>query len=156
LDIFMVLALFSQAPYAKYLVLRLMGELGFLGVFALARRGAGTLSVLYAAHVGSYVFVALAISFMALDFGGLHSAYVHGVSIVLLVRAMLVPARFWRALRQASLVALTFPAVMLGAWALDRQGLSSWGTSTALAVFASHYIFVVGSTVVGSAASHLA
>jgi eukaryotic-like serine/threonine-protein kinase len=152
----MILALFPNAPYVKYLLLRALGELGLLGVFELARRGAGALPAVHAVHLGSYAFIAFAISLMALDLGGLHSAYVHGVSIVVLVRAMLVPARFWRALPQAGLVALTFPAVMLGAWALDRQGLESWGTPTALAVFASHYIFVVGSTVVGSAASHLA
>jgi eukaryotic-like serine/threonine-protein kinase len=156
LDIFMILALYPQAPYAQYLVLRIVGEVGLFVVFVLARRGLGAMALLHALHLASYAFLAFGISLMALHLGGLHSAYVHGVSIVLLVRAMLVPARFWRALPQAALVALTFPAVMFMAWAWDPRGHESWGTPTALALFASHYVFVVGSTVVGSAASHLA
>jgi eukaryotic-like serine/threonine-protein kinase len=156
LDIFMILALYPEAPYPQYLLLRILGEFGVYGVFELARRSAGTLAMLRAVHLASFAFMAFAISLMALNLGGLHSAYVHGVSIVLLVRAMLVPARFWRALPQAALIALTFPAVMLVAWALDPQRLASWGSAKALALFASHYVFVIGSMVVGSAASHLA
>jgi eukaryotic-like serine/threonine-protein kinase len=156
LDIFMVLALYPAAPYSEYLFLRIVGELGLYGAFELARRRIGAGAVLQAVHLGSFTFLAFAISIMALDLGGLHSAYVHGVSIVLLVRAMLVPARFWRALAQAGPIALSFPAVMLFAWLLDPAGHANTVTSASLAVFASHYVFVVGSAVIGSAASHLA
>jgi eukaryotic-like serine/threonine-protein kinase len=156
LDVFMIAALYPSAPYVNYLILRLVGELGFVATFQLSRRLLVPISLLHAAHVASYAFVAFAISVMALDLGGLHSAYAHGISIVVLVRAMLVPARFWRALLQAAIVALTFPVVLLVAWSLDRGGHSSWTTPTALALFASHYVFVAGSVVVGSAASHLA
>ena len=122
----------------------------------LARSGTGSSAVLHGAHLASYTFLALEISFMALYLGGLLSPYVHGVSIVLLIRAMLVPDRFWRALAQAALVALCFPFVMFVAWALDSGGLSSLRTPNSIALFVSHYVFVIGSMVVGSAASHLA
>jgi serine/threonine-protein kinase len=125
-------------------------------VFELARRNAVPTAMIHAAHLATFTFMAFAISLMALHFGGLHSAYVHGVSIVLFARAMLVPARFSRALPQAALQAVTFPVVMLCAWALDRELHADWATARSLAVFASHYVFVLGSMVVGSAASHLA
>jgi serine/threonine-protein kinase len=152
----MVLALYPAAPYFRFLVLRLIGEIGLYAVFELARRSICAPPVLRAAHLGSYTFLALAICIMAVDLGGLYSAYVHGVSIVLFARAMLVPARLSRALPEAALIALTFPAVMLVEWGLYPREHSEWATARSLAFFASHYVFVAGSMVVGSAASHLA
>jgi serine/threonine-protein kinase len=156
LDVFMIWALYPSAPYAKFLGLRCAGELGVLATLILARRGKIGDSALHAAHLASYVFLALAISIMALDFGGPHSSYVHGISIVLVVRAMLVPTRFWRALAQAALPTLSFPLVMAMASGSNENGHGSWVTPDALSIFVSHYIFVVGSMVVASAASHLA
>ena len=152
----MVVALYPQAPYLEYLLLRILGEAGNLGTFELARRGIGSRATLHAVHLASFMVMGISISIMALDLGGLHSAYVHGLSIVLLVRAMLVPARFGPALVQAALIALTFPAVMFGAWVFAREAHVNVLTPASLALFASNYVFVVGSTVVGSAASHLA
>lgn len=156
LDVFMIEALYPSAPYLTYLWLRIVPEVAWVGVYVMARRDLVSPEWLYASYIAGFVAIGVSISLMALDFGGLHSAYVHGVSLAILVRCIIVPARFARALADATLVAVTFPAVMLGAYLLDPATHAAWGSTASLALFASHYVFVVGSTITGSFASHLA
>lgn len=154
LDVFMSLVSFPQAPLGRFLMLRVLGELFFVGAYRLTFRPTISVPRLAAASNTSLMISALLISVMALDLGGLNSSYVHGISIVIFGRAVLLPGRWRSAVRYSLLVALAFPAVMGIAAAFSPDVLAAWRDPSALGTFAGHYVFVLGSALVGSVGSH--
>ena len=156
LDLFMTLVQFPKAPLGLFLLYRLVGEAALLGSFVATRRP-GT-SAATASRWVVFAFCALAalISLMALELGGIVSPYVHGLSVVILVQLTMLPGLFWSSVARAAPVALAFPAVMAGAALVEPERGAAYFTGPALAEFASHFVFVIGILVVGSAASHAA
>jgi tRNA A-37 threonylcarbamoyl transferase component Bud32 len=155
LDCFMVLALYPEAAYSRFVALRLAGEAVLAVTWWLGRRRTTNPTLLRWAHRSSYVFLGLEISIMAIQVGGLHSTYLHGISIVVLGRSMLVPARWPRSLIESTLTVGSFPLVMALAGLLPPSG-SGDDNGRALAVFVSNLIFPVGSAIVGAFCSEVA
>lgn len=153
LDVYMGLVLFPASRLWLVLTYRLLGELVNLAAYEIVRRRYTDPRPARIAHLVSYASMGLLISLMSLELGGLHSRYVHGVSIVVMVRAIVVPARALRSIWWSLPIMLAFPFVHLVAW---RLGVPESAMSPhRLAVFVSDYVFLVGSTVVGAAAGHL-
>ncbi len=100
--------------------------------------------------VGSAVMIAL----MALELGGLRSNYLHGVSIVILVRGAAMPSRWPRTLFVGGLCALAFPGVMAIAALTSSELFTNWTTKQNLAGFASDYVFVLATVILAAVASH--
>jgi eukaryotic-like serine/threonine-protein kinase len=155
LDVFMATVLYPAAPLWRCLSLRVLEEVLVVIVFRLASRPAVPGRVLLAAYNACFVAAAIFIVLMALDFGGLTSAYVHGISIVLLLRTALVPAPFRAALFASAPIMLTFPIIMGAAAAFSPSLRAAWLDPTSLLMALSHYIFVPASGVIGALSSQV-
>ncbi|MBS2020652.1 MAG: serine/threonine protein kinase [Deltaproteobacteria bacterium] len=154
LDLYMALVLFPASRLGLLLFYRALGEVVNLAAFAIIRRPRASLRQARIAHGAMYFAMGLLISLMSLELGGLGSRYVHGVSIVVMVRAIVVPARARVSLAWSLPIMLVFPIVH--AVAGHGFGVSeSAFTTHRLELFVSDYVFLVGSTVVGTASGHL-
>jgi serine/threonine-protein kinase len=93
---------------------------------------------------------------MAVHLGGTRSPYMHGISIVALIRAALIPTHWRYALPTYTRIGLAFPLVMgLGA-VFSPVYRAEWLSRDALIVFASNYVFVVTSSLLGMISGHIA
>jgi serine/threonine-protein kinase len=95
-----------------------------------------------------------AIGFMALYCGGANSHYVHGVSIVLLVHAAMIPMPWRRAIGSLLFDAAPYPIVILIASFFDRSVHDSLHSREQLAYFGLDFTFVLATAIMGSLSSH--
>lgn len=112
LDLYMCFVAYPGAPCGLFLAYRVAVELAFFGVYRASRRGTIELNRLFQLQNLCYGGAALGIALMAVHLGGIRSPYMHGISIVALVRAALVPTHWRRGLRTYIRIALAFPLVM--------------------------------------------
>jgi len=130
-------------------------ELLFFTVYRASRRPAADVRRLFWGLNVSFGAAAIAIALMAVDLGGIRSPYMHGISIIALVRAALVPTSWRQALPTYLRIGLAFPLVMgLGA-ALSPVAREEWLRADALIVFATNYVFVVASSFLGLVSGHI-
>ncbi len=155
LDAWMCFVAYPAAPFGRFVFYRISVAAVFALVYRAARRGTAPIRVLFWWQNLSYGLAALAISLMAIDLGGISSPYMHGISIVALVRAALVPAHWRRSVRTYARIGLSFPLVMALGATLIPAWRAAWLTPPALTVFASHYVFVVASCLLGLILGHL-
>jgi serine/threonine-protein kinase len=96
----------------------------------------------------------LLISIMAVEYGGLNSPYIHGVTVVVVVHAFTMTSRWTRALPMVSLTALSFPAVMLVGAGFRPLVAKQWAELRSAAEFVQDFLFVYSVVMVGSIISH--
>jgi serine/threonine-protein kinase len=80
----------------------------------------------------------------------------HGISIVALVRAALVPTHWRRSLRTYGRIGLAFPLVMVAGALVSPAHRAEWLTADALVAFVSNYVFVIASSFLGMVSGHVA
>ena len=153
LDLFVALAVYPGASIARMMLYRLVGEGAILWLYLLARKGRTSPGRVDAGHVLTVSFAGVLISAMALELGDLAGSYMHGLSLVVLIDAMIVPMPFTRSLRTAIPVALSFPVVMGIGALFDGALAAQWASPRVLLVCGSNYVFVVATVIVSSAAS---
>jgi serine/threonine-protein kinase len=156
LDAYMCFVAFPGAPFGRFVAYRVLVELMFLGVYRATRRPGANVASLFALMNLTFGVAAITISVMAIDLGGIRSPYMHGISIVALVRAALVPAHWRRSLRVYGRIGLAFPLVIAVSAALSPAHRAQWITADSLIVFASNYVFVIASSFLGMVSGHLA
>jgi serine/threonine-protein kinase len=152
LDAYMAYAVYPGTSLWPFFLYRVAGEV--LIICLLFVSGSPRTSPKLVRGLNDIIAIALAtsISLMALHIGGLNSAYLHGISIVIMNQAVLVPARWQRIVRVAAPCALSFPLV---AGATLFLGDGAHGASrNEIASFFANYTFVLGTVVVGAAAGH--
>lgn len=149
LDAYMCFVAFPGAPFPLFLLYRALVEVAFVALHRAARTNAAGIPLLFRYLNLSFGLAALAISLMAVHLGGLVSPYMHGISIIALVRAALVPTHWRRALPTFARIGLAFPLVMGLSAALSPLARAEWLTPTALSMFVSNYVFVVASAFLG-------
>ena len=132
-----------------------MIELLFLGVYRTSLRETANVVWLFRLLVVSFGAAALAIALMAIYLGGIRSPYMHGISIVALVWAALIPTHWRRGLPIFIHIGLVFPLVMGIGAALSPAARAAWITTDALIVFVSNYVFVLSSSILSIILSHL-
>jgi serine/threonine-protein kinase len=91
---------------------------------------------------------------MAIPLGGLESPYMHGISIVLLVRAVMLPDHWHRALPVFAAIVLTFPTVMGIGSAISPAARAEWLDRDTLVNFVANFVFVIASATVGLVSGH--
>lgn len=155
LDAFMCFVAYPGAPFSLFLLYRAAIELLFVGVYRASRRGGVDATHLFAWLNVSYGFTAITISLMAVNLGGIVSPYMHGISIVALIRAALVPTHWRRSLRTYGRIGLAFPLVMAFGALLSPAHRAEWITTHTLVAFASNYIFVIASSFLGMVSGHV-
>ncbi len=155
LDAYMCFVAYPGAPFLLFVAYRVVIELAFLVVYRASRRPTTAVTRLFWALNVCYGAAAIAIALMAVDLGGVRSPYMHGISIIALVRAALVPLHWRRSLPTFARIALAFPLVMgLGAL-LSPLAREEWLSGDALTAFASNYVFVLASAFLGLVTGHI-
>ena len=155
LDVYMAGFLYPATPSWHFLAMRAFDELLFIVAYLLSLRPNLPVKWLRAVWLSGIQFCALFISLMAIDFGGLNSVYMHGLSVAMMVIAIVMPARWQTALLTLAPVALTFPGVMAAAAWFSPSVRSAWLDRYSLLTFFSQYAFVLAIALVGSISSHL-
>jgi eukaryotic-like serine/threonine-protein kinase len=152
LDLYMVFLVHPGAPLWPFLTYRIVGEVMMVGLLSFSSSPATSLSLLRTLNGCMATACSALISLMALHIGGISSAYLHGISIVIMVQSIMVPAPWRQILKIAAPCALSFPCVVGLAMVtgVDQLGASAH----LLASFFANYTFVLGTVVVGAAAGH--
>jgi len=155
LDLYMCFVAYPGAPCAAFLAYRVAVELGFFAVYRASRHGTMDVKRLFMLQNLCYGSAALVIAVMAVDLGGIRSPYMHGISVVALVRAALVPTNWRRGLKTYARIALAFPLVMGIGAVISPIARNEWMSAESLIVFASNYVFVLASCCLGLITSHV-
>jgi serine/threonine-protein kinase len=154
LDVYMCFVVYPAAPFRWFLVGRVLGEIPFIVGYATSRRQTVNPRHLALLQDFSFLTAAIGIALMAIPLGGLVSSYMHGISIALLVRAVVVPEPWRKALPIFAAIGLAFPLVI----GVHHLLVSPAGTGMGrdlLVGFGANYVFVVGSAVIGLLSGHL-
>ena len=154
LDAYMCFVAFPRAPFRLFVVGRVLVEAALLGVYWASRQPAVPTDLLARSQNASFVLAATCIALMAVPLGALRSPYMHGISIVLLVRAVVMPQPWHRALPLFTTIGLTFPAVMLVQLLVSPPARAAALEGNTLVVFGANFVFVVASAVVGLTSGH--
>jgi len=155
LDAYMSFVAFPGAPFGLFLGYRVAVELVLYGVYRASRRRDTPILQLVVAQNVAYALAALGIALMAIHLGGIRSPYMHGISIVALVRAAVVPESWRRAWPTFATIGLVFPLVMGVGAAISPEAHAAWITAGALTVFGSNYVFVLSSAFLGMVSGHI-
>lgn len=154
LDAFMCFVAYPGAPFGRFLAYRVIVEAAFFGAYYASRYTTAPLRRLYKWQNLCYGAAALTISLMAVELGGIRSPYMHGISVVAMVRATLVPTHWRRSLKTYGRIWLSFPIVMGVGAIVSPQARAEWLTADALVFFASNYVFVASSALLGLIIGH--
>jgi serine/threonine-protein kinase len=155
LDAFMCFVAYTGAPFALFVVYRVVVWLAFFAGYRVSLGEDTDAERLFRWQSLTYSAAALAIALMALHLDGIRSPYMHGISIVALVWAALVPLPWRRSLPTFLRIGLSFPLVIAVAAAVSPAARAEWINAQALTIFASHYVFVLTSCVLGVILSHM-
>jgi len=155
LDAYMCFVAFPGAPFDLFVAYRVLVELILYVVYRSTLNPALETRQLYGRLNLSYGIVAITIALMAVDLGGIRSPYMHGISIIALIRAALVPTHWRRALPTFLRIGLAFPLVIGAGAALSPLARAEWITWDGLIVFGSNYVFVIASAFLGLVTGHL-
>ncbi|HEX9165050.1 MAG TPA: serine/threonine-protein kinase [Gemmatimonadales bacterium] len=155
LDAWMCFVAYPGAPFGLFLVYRLLVEFALWVAYQASRNPDRPLRHIVWGQNLSYSLAALGVALMAVPLGGIRSPYMHGLSVVALVRATTVPEPWRRALPAYAAIALAFPLVMGTGAVLSPGARTDWLTAEALTVFVSNYVFVVSSALIGLVTGHV-
>ena len=155
LDIYVCFVAYPGAPFRLFVLYRILNELLLFAVFRASLRDDSDPKRLFKWLVVCFSSAAFSVSLMAIHIGGIRSPYMHGISLVALVWAALIPTYWRRSLPTFSLLGLSFPIVMGLAATVSPAARAEWMNADALIVFASHYVFVVSTSILGLILSHL-
>jgi serine/threonine-protein kinase len=149
LDAWMCFVAYPDAPFGLFLIYRLVVELAFVVVYRASAGPAVPVARLGYGQDLAFGMAALGVALMAVHLGGIGSPYMHGISVVALVRAAVVPEAWRRSLLSYLRIGLAFPLIMGAGVALSAEARAEWITAAALIDFINNYVFVVASSFLG-------
>jgi serine/threonine-protein kinase len=155
LDAYMCFVVYPGTPFTPFVVYRILVELLFVALDRASRRPDVPVERLFTGLRIAFGAASVTIAVMAIPLGGITSSYMHGISIVALVWAAVVPTPWRRGLPTFLLNGLAFPVVMAIAATVSPAARAAWLTPAALIVFVSHYVFVITTSALGLILSHL-
>ena len=155
LDAWMSFVAYPGAPFHLFLAYRVVVEVALVATYRASRRPGANIRSLVMAQNVSFAFAAVAIAVMAMSLGGIRSPYMHGISIIALIRAAVVPEPWRRAWPNFAVIGLVFPVVMAIGALLSPAARAEWFTNESLIVFASNYVFVIASAFLGMLGSSM-
>jgi serine/threonine-protein kinase len=155
-DLVMSRVLYPDASLPRALGLRALATAGALIARWVARSPRFGERAVRIAHAAALANTAAAFSGMAATFGGPASAYVHGLTVVMMVRSATVAAPFSNALGYGLLMAGVYALGLAVRYAIDPAAHASWVRPEELAWFTAHYLLVIASIGCGALASRAA
>jgi serine/threonine-protein kinase len=154
-DAWMCFVAYPGAPFGQFLLYRVAIELALIATYRASRQpGISAMSLRLAQNL-TFTATAVVIALMAISLGGIRSEYMHGISIVALVRAAVFPEPARRAWPAFAGIGVAFPAVMFAGVVLSPVLRAEWLTTDSLVTFASNYVFVLSSATIGLITSHI-
>lgn len=154
LDAFMCFVAYPGAPFERFVIYRILVEAAFFGAYYASRHTTTPLKRLYRWQNLCYGAAALAIALMAVEIGGIRSPYMHGISVVAMVRATLVPTHWRHSIKTYGRIWLSFP-IVIGVGALvSPRARAEWLSADSLVFFAANYVFVASSALLGLIIGH--
>ncbi len=154
-DAWMCFVAYPGASFPLFVAYRVLMELGLIAVYRASKRPEVNVRVLHLAQNVSFTAIAVTIALMATSLGGVRSPYMHGISIVALVRAAVIPEPWRRGLPAFAAIAAAFPVVITAGALISPAARAEWLGTEALVTFASNYIFVLSSAVIGLITSNI-
>jgi serine/threonine-protein kinase len=155
LDVYMALFLYPATPVWHFLAMRGVEQAVLLFLYRISGRPGFSVKWLRVEVLSAVQLCAVFIALMALDFGGLNSVYMHGLSVIILAVAITLPARWQSATRTLAPIALMHPIVMGIAAVFSPDMRGQWADRQALLTFASQYTFVLSMVGAGAMSSQL-
>lgn len=155
LDAFMCFVAYPGAPFPLFVAYRAAIQVALIVIYrAGSREDADADRVLYW-QSWVYTAAAVVVALMAIHLGGISSPYMHGISGIALIWAILVPTDWRRALPTFLRIGLAFPVVMGIAALVSPAVRDQWSTPAVLTDFVSNYVFVVTSCLLGVILRHM-
>ena len=154
LDAYMCFVAYPGAPFGWFVAGRVVVEIPLVAGYLASFRPAVPVRVLSLLQDLSFLMAAVCVALMAIPLGGIVSPYMHGISIALLVRAVVIPDQWRRALPVFAAIGLAFPAVMGSHLLMQAPGGAVMDRGL-LVGFVANYVFVIGSAAIGLVSSHL-
>ncbi|HEX6251513.1 MAG TPA: serine/threonine-protein kinase [Gemmatimonadaceae bacterium] len=148
-DVWAAFVAYPGAPFGLFMLYRVLVEAILVATYLASRRRGASVELLGHGQNIAFAAAAAAVALMAMELGGVRSPYMHGLSIIALVRAAVIPEPWRRAWPHFAVIGLVFPVVMGVAMLLSAEARSAWLTSDALIEFGSNYVFVLTSAVLG-------
>src|ERR1044072_5659124 len=109
LDAWMCFIAYPGAPFGLFLIYRLLIGLAFISVYVASSHPAVPVERLSYGQDLCFGLAAGGVALMAVHLGGIRSPYMHGISVVALVRAALVPEAWRRSLLSVTRIGLAVP-----------------------------------------------
>lgn len=156
LDVYMCFVVFPGAPFPLFLIGRVVVEAALFAVYWATLQQRIPVATLARWHSTPFVMAALCISLMAIPLGEVQSSYMHGISLVILVRAAVMPDHWQRALPLFTTIALSFPVVMASHHVISPTARAAALASGSLVTFGANFVFVISSAAVGLLSGHIA
>jgi hypothetical protein len=138
LDVYIALVASPSTPRVWMVAWRVVGAIPPLTGWLVMRRRPKIDRVSALLEVATFAGLAFCISMRAVRYGGLDSHLVPGISLLLMMQAMAVPARWQRSLVPALTTYAVYPLVMVVAAAFAPEVAAQW-RSHDLAVFVLDY-----------------
>lgn len=152
MDLFLALAVHPEASIATCAALRGLGTVFLWLINRLIRRpNLGARGVL-ALHLWGFIGTGVLLSLFAVQLGGLRSEHLHGLSVIFIIQAAVVPVRWQLSLRTTVPVLLTYLVVQLG-WAA-YQGAPELQDARVMASLTASFLFVSSLGAIAAIASH--
>lgn len=154
-DLYLGLVVYPGAPLALYALFRLLGELVILAVYQTCLRPDITSRRLKSANAFACTLCSVLISIMALRFGGLGSPYIHGLSLVIIIEALAVPAPWRDTFWYAAPSVASFPAIVFIASRFDPELASALHDGHQVAVLGGHYMILLAAATIAAASGQI-
>ncbi len=153
-DLYVWLVLSSATSLAWLVLLRAIGAVPPFVGWLVTRKGRPPDALTGALEMATFVGAALCLSERATQYGGLDSHFVHGVSLILMVQTMAIPAPWRRTLPLALVTYSVYPLVMAVAALVDPAIAAQWHSRDALE-FVHDYAIVASCAIGGAIGGHM-
>ncbi len=154
-DLYLGIFVYPGAPLALFTAFRVIGQIGIFAVYRLSLRRDVPSRLLKAANGLVCAVCSVFISVMALYYGGLASPYIHGLSVVIIVEGLAVPAPWRDTVWYAVPPVASFPVILLVAAWFDPTIAASLHDGKQLALFAAHYVMVFASAIIAAVSGQI-
>ncbi|MCW5833726.1 MAG: serine/threonine protein kinase [Labilithrix sp.] len=154
-DLYLGLVVYPGAPIALYAGFRLLGEVAIFAVYRESLRKDISSRRLKATNALVCALCSVLISVMALRLGGLGSPYIHGLSLVIFVEALAVPAPWRDTVWYAAPSVASFPAIVLVASLFDPALASALRDGAQLAELGAHYVILLAAATIAAASGQV-
>jgi serine/threonine-protein kinase len=153
-DLYVWLVLSPSTSLAWLVLMRVLGAVPPIVGWFVTRKGRQPDALTTMLEMATFVGAALCLSERATQYGGLDSHSVHGVSLILMIQTMSIPAPWRRNLPLALVTYSVYPLVMLIAAIFDPAIAAQWHSRDALE-FAHDYTLVASCAIGGAIGGHM-